>query len=917
MTTSGDAALTDSLRHLVDNPTLLTPLRLWRALGPDEREDVARAFMAENPVNRGNLARLVADARNFRLSTVERWPDAKIADAMKHVPVSTAKYAASLLEMVPRTPAGHAMGHRLAGLLRLSDPDAVLDPDAAGVSEEAVRKAADALLDEFGARETFVCFLAVVLLRVPLAEPLQRWMQEQTSAEPAPEEAPDVAPAPAEEPPTDHVRADEVDETGRERTFTTLDRVLIQAAVDAKHGNEGALSEDEVDDMVDDYVHLSGRRYRSHFHAGFRDALFGRPPADTLPATSRSHERWYWAGAVQGWARLELWPRIVGAYDQHELVQSLGDGYPASIAAVGDLVRAFREEGRLDDLAAFVQTRALTAFSSPDLFRSLLDAATDLLRQGEAARALPIFELLERASRSTKRDGPFSDDQLILAAKRRRAHCLRQLNQHDTARRILTNLLKRGPAPPIRAMLHADLGLMSGGFSGLDDVRLPQRLASLERAKAQLEAGRDHFARAVDDNVRYASHGHFCLGVLALCNRDYAVATTHLEQAHAVIGTGSGHYDEQLVARVVLYLGIARVVGLAEEDLSRGARLVADGLNAGSSLPPYLVKEVMEALDLGPKDDLRNVAQLVKQNGDELAFDALAASPAVEHCTWLAPALYERAQRPMRKKAEAVVDLHAALRGYRGAAAGDPGASEHAFKVLDMLEGYAMQGIGADRFMEMLSRDDYDCPPLQIEDARVAHARCLEAQGKNYDAAAVLDPIFHQLAADRRVFDAGGVLQKIKDLGMPADHYEHMERRLEELTVPSDDAEAEESPDDAARAVSVLVVGGDERQAKWQDRVQVAVKRADVLVTVHFVRSGWSANWQQQIEQVQGLLQKCDAAVVMRFMRTHFGRKVREECGAADVPWRFCWGAGVTAQVRAVEEAARAARSMASGADQR
>lgn len=916
MTTSGDAPLSDSLRQLAGNPALLTPLRLWRALGPDERAAVAEAFMAEHPVNRSNLAGLVAEARNFRAATVGRWPDAKIAEAMKHVPVSTAKYAASLLEVVPRTPARRTLVHRFAGLLGLPEPNAVLGPDAAGVSEDAVRQAADALLDEFGARETFVYFLVVALFRAPVAEALQRWMREQTRAAPAAEQASEAAPAPAEEPSTAHVLADEADEPGRERTFTTLDRVLIQAAVDAKHGNEGALSEDEVDDMVDDYVHLNGRRHRSHFHAGFRDALFGRPSADTLPATSRNRERWYWAGAVRGWARLELWPRIVGAYDERELVRSLGDGHPASIAAVGDLVRALRAEDRLDDLAAFVQTRALTAFPSPDLFKSLLDAATDLLRQGEAARALPIFEILERASRSTERSGPFSDDQLILAAKRRRAHCLRQLNQHDKARRILTSLLKRGPAPPIRAMLHADLGLMKGGFRGLDDVCLPQRPGSLERAKAQLEAGRDHFERAVDDNVRYASHGHFCLGVLALCNREDAAAATHLEQAHAVIGTGSGHYDEQLVARVVLYLGIARILRLAEEDLSRGARLVAEGLNAGSSLPPYLIKDVMEALDLGARDDLRNVAQLVKQNGDEAAFDALAESPAVEHCTWLAPALCERAQRPMRRKAEAVADLHAALRGYRGAAAGEPGASEHAFKVLDMLEGYAMQGVGADRFMEMLSQDDYDCPPLQIEDARVAHARCLEAQGKSPDAAAVLDPIFHQLATDRRMFDAGGVLQKIKELGLPAEHYEHMERRLAELTVPSD-GEGEDRPGDEARVVSVLVVGGDERQAKWQDRVQTSVKRADASVTVHFVRSGWSANWKKQIEQVQGLLQKCDAVVVMRFMRTHFGKKVREECGAAGVLWRFCWGSGVAAQVRAVEEAARAARSAASGADQR
>lgn len=909
---AGAPALTDSLRDLADNPSLLTPLRLWRALGPGEREAVAKAFMAEAPANRSNLAWLVADARNFRPATVKKWTDTKIAEAMRHVPVSTAKYAASLLKVVPRTPARRTLVHRFAGLLGLPDPDAVFDQDAtAAVSPDVARKAANALLGEFGASETFVYFMALVLLRAPVAGHLQRWMREQTKAKPAPEEEPEVTPPmPEEEPPAVQIRADEPDEPGRERTFTTLDRVLIRTAVDAKHGIEGALSEDEVDDMVDDYVSMNGRRHRSHFHAGFRDALFERPAADTLPTKNRSGERWYWAGAIQGWARLDMWTRIVEAHDQREAVQSLGDGFPASIAAVGDLVRALRAEGRVDDLAEFVRTRALTAFPSPDLFKSLLNAATDLLRQGEAARALSIFERLERASRSTERGGLFADDQLILAAKRRRAHCLRQLDQHDKARRILANLLKRGPAAPIRAMLHADLGLMKGGFRDLADVRLPQRAESVERVGEQLEAGRNHFAHAVEDDVRYASHGHFCLGVLALCKKDYPAAATHLEQAHAVIGTGTGHYAEQLVARVVLYMGIATVLRLSEEDLSRGARSVADGLNAGSSLPPYLVKEVMEALDLGPKDDLRRVAQLVKQSEDEPSFDALAASPAVEHCKWLAPALYARARRPMRRKADVVADLHAALRGYRGAAAGDQGSFEDAFEVLDMLEGYAMQGVGADRFMKMLSQDDYDCPPLEIEDARVAHARCLEAQGKNHDAAAVLSTMFHQLAADRRVFDASGALQKIQELEPSASYWEHMQRRLAELTVHSDDdGEGEVRAGDEARAVSVLVVGGDERQAKWEDRVQEAVGRADAQVTVHFVRSGWSANWQKPIERVRNLLHKCDAAVVMRFMRTHFGKKVREECGAADVIWRFCWGPGVTAQVRAVEEAARAARS--------
>ena len=949
MTPSGSHALPDSLRRLANNPALLTPLRLWRSLGAGERAALAETFMAEKPVNRNSLVKLVAAARNFRPSTVAKWPDAKVADAMRHVPVPNATQATALLEVLPRVPERRTMVHRFAGLLGLPDPQAVFDREAvAAVSQETIRQAADKLLDEFGARDTFVYLLALALRKVPIARALQGWMQEQTKTEPAeeadeaasaPEAALATAPAPTEDTPASEVDADadsdtdvatdaaDADEPGRERTFTTLDRVLVQAAVDAKYGIEGALSEDEVDDMVDDYVHLSGRRHRSHFHAGFRDALFGRPLADTPSAKSRGGERWYWAGAVQGWARLEKWPRIVAAYDGRELVRSLGDGFPASIAAVGDVVRALRAEDRLDDLATFVQTRALTASASPDLFESLSDAATDLLRQGEAARALPIFELLERAARSRERGGSFADDQLILAAKRRRAHCLRQLDQHDKARRILTNLLRRGPDAPIRAMLHADLGLMKGGFRGLDDVRLPRRLESLDRLSTQLEAGRDHFVRAVEDNVRYASHGHYCLVVLALCtaaaagssgragrHREYAAAATHLEQAHAVIGAGAGHYGDKLVARIVLYLGIATVLRLSEEDLSRGARRIAEGLRASASLPPYMVKEVMEALDLGAKDDLRRVAQLVRQNGDESAFDALAESSAVEHCQWLAPALHDRARRPGRKKADVAADLYAALRGYRGAAVHGPDPFERAFEALDTLEGFAMQGIGADRFMKMLSRDDYDCPPLRVEDARIAHARCLEAQGKSEDAATVLAPMFHQLATNRDLFEADGVLTKIKELGVSRSFYGHMEDRLSSLSEPSVGDEGGPAGDDAPRAVTVLVVGGDEGHAKREEQVRRQVAQEDAAIAVRFVRSGWSANWQTPIEKTRGLLQECDAVVVMRFMRTHFGKRVREECGAAGVPWRFCWGGGVTAQVRAVEEAARVARSAVSRA---
>lgn len=990
---SSPPVLPTRLRRLVETPSLLTPLRLWRSLNADERAAVARAFLADDSANRTRLVGLVAAARNFRPATVAKWPDDKVADAMKYAPVANARHATLLLWVLPQVPDRRVVASRFAGLLGLADPEDVFDHEAGNVSREMARQAADKLLDEFGARATFVYLLAMAQRKVPTARALQEWMRDKVSGKPTPEDdlsaepaaessvrrkplAAEASPAPEErdalrdpaaprrETDTDpaaeltdaaaaapglaadaakpddlaadaaklddltdaaakldaddadeedELAAEAADEPGREHTFTTLDRLLVQAAVDAKHGIEGALSEDEVDDAVDDYVHLSGRRQRSHFHAGFRDALFGRLPANA-PLSNQRRAQWYWAGAVRGWARLELWPRIVAAYDDEELVRSLGNGYAASIAAVGDLVRALREEDRVDELATFVQTRALTAVPSPELFDSLLDAATDLLRQGEAARALAILDLLEKVSRSTGSGGHVAYDQLILDAKRRRAHCLRQLDQHDKASRILLNLLKRGPDASIRAMLHADLGMIKGGFRDLDDVRLPQRTESLERVRQQLAAGRRHFAKAVENDVRYASHGHFCLGVLALCEAEYGPATTHLDQAHAVIGADDGHYGEELRARIALYSGVATVLRLREEDLSRGARRIVQGLEGGAAFPPYWVRDVMTGLELGPKTALPEVARLVEEKSDEDAFDALAASPAVDHCGWLAPKLHKRAGRRGRKKSEVVEDLYAALRGYRGACRRGQDTSESAFEALDMLEGFAMQGIKTARFMEMLSRDDYDCPPLDVDDARAAHARCLEAQGETEQAAGVLGPMFQRLTTERDFVEAAGVLQKIRELGAP---HEHLERRLSALSEPTADGEGTQAqPDhDGERPVTVLVVGGDERHAKGEERVRQEVAREDPAVEVRFVRSGWSPNWQAHMSQVRSRLEECDATVVMRFMRTQFGRRVRDECGKASLPWRFCWGAGPTAQARAVLEAARAARSAAPRGD--
>lgn len=907
---SGDrkSEASNDLRRLMAGPARCSALQIWRRLEDDERAEVAQAFMdapapEKGKSNRSMVVDVVAAARNFRPATVQKWGDAKIAAAMSRGRLGDARRAADLIRHLPDVPRRQPMAQRFTGLLGLATPNDIVDASAE-LDEDAVRRAASALQDEYGQREAAVYFLALAVRDGPAAEGLRTWMREQA------QEAPAHAEDEAQEAPADAEAAP--DELGREQEFTTLDRVLMQTVVDAKHGVEGSLAEDEVDDMVEDYIHLNGKRHRSHFHAGFRDALFER--SVDAPAQDRRRARWYWAGAVQGWSRSESWERIVRAYDEHELVQGLGDSSAAALAAARTVVRALREQGRVDELAKFVKPAGLAASPNTELFRSLLDAATGLLRERDAARAIHIFRLLDRVAGKQENDA-FSDGRLDV--QRRLAHCHRELGQPDRARRILKDFLRQEITPASRAMATADLGLLEGGFRSLDDVRLPLGQERLEGVKQALAFGRDHFESSVENDVRYASHGHYCLGVLALCKEQYGQARKHLEEAHTSIVGGTGHYDAKLRACIVLYLGIATILAVLESsqsdhsasemDLQPGARRIEKGLKEGSAFPPYLVEDAMIALDCGSKADLSRIAELVlekAEKGDERILDALAASePAIQHCKPLAQALLRRACREGRPKTDAAADLRKALRGFRHA-----DSTDEALKVLDRLEGYAFDGIDRDEFMDLMKGEgnNYDCPPFEPDEARHAHARCLADAGQVEAAAIVLGEMFHGMVSRQRKFDAEGVLDRIKELGDPASNYADLHKRLPKIAPAS---VREEKPRyDAQRGVKVLVVGGDaERQSKYDDRVLKEVRRESEAIQIEFIRSGWGADWRRHLERAVRLLRTYDAVVLMRFMRTHFGKKLREECGKANRPWRFCWSGGAEAQARAVIEAAREA----------
>ncbi len=899
------------LLSLIRAPKKLSALRLWKALESDEQVAVLKRHI-RNQRKRTRLVEIVAGERNFREVTVRRWDDTKIVEWARPLRLPNA-LARDLLYELHLTRRREMLAHFLNALEIPNDDGIPKRDDETGefaqldVEEPDVHQAAENLVSEHGLRRVVVYFLTLDILGTPFTDHLWSWMQqslEQVSTA--------VLEEPVAEPDDEELYEPDVDggsDPGRHRSFTTLDRLLIEAIVDSKQEVVGSLSADEVDDAVDELVNLNGRRQHSYFHLGFRDILFSGTPRQEIPATNRMRARWYWAGAILGWSRSNSWAEVVSAYDDHAEVRSLGDGTDfATEEAARQVVHALWHGGRSDEVAGFVRVPGIVR--SAALFREMLDVGTALLRRGEVGQARPIFDRLMDAVRAWEREGQAPASQRFLVVRRRYAHCLQRALEHDQARRQLGILLDLDSNPNHLAMVRADLGLLAGRFNSLEEVCLPQDRAELADVVERLREGRDDFRKSVRIDVPYAAHGHYCLGVLAMGENvlkpketNYPDVADHLLRAHSRFAGQPKVYGPSLVARTSLYLGIAQAASVdSAGTLSHAAHVMVQGLKNRAAPPPYLVELAVEGLALGAgAEELTNLARELLSTGDDAALTALSRSAvAVEQCEEVRDGLRHRAEQ-LGKNEAAADDLRTCLAGYLKA-----GRIDEAQDVLDQLETLAALGIGSPEFEELLSEKRFQ-PAWEPEEALIAYARCLENKGDLVDALHLLQPLIHQFAGEGKLDDAEGLLNRISSYGLSEDHYADVAGRVGALSQQSlgDDPDASAVGDDErAKRVKILFVGGDERQAKAGTAVRNQLRQRAPHVEVTFIHPGWSGNWSRHLDKVRRELPKHDAVVVMRFIRTELGKQIRKRC---DKPWRSCWASGSQGMTDSIVAAAQAA----------
>lgn len=882
--------LTLSFRDLLIHPAKLSIPRLWAAVPVRDREIALRFLLAESKHALAGTRICVAEARHFRRQTVDRWPVEKLAAVAAKIRLEPPELQSMAMvslhlntrsSMLARFLDHLGIAHE-NGLVEEAD---LLTPFA---STDRVALAAADLLHNFPADHVVLYLMFLLTVNFDKYEPVALWLHEQASL--IGEGRPSAADTTAE-----------IDQRGKlDRSptevsgFTTLDRRLILAAVDNAAGIEGAPTEDELDDMVNELLQLNGRRHQTYFHAGYCDIILRRAIQQELPADNEQRRGWYWAGVICGLARENRQAEIVEHYDEERGVKILGRGAPVPADAAAALVfDALVKAGRHSEATAF-----LTPFAVGQSFPlrvQLLQAATALIREDRAAVARQMLELLWSEYEAAFTRGDDVATRFYLDLRRRSALCYRQLGEQSQARKLLESLSEEDD-PIARANALTDLGLLAAGFRKLGELRIPSDQDEKASFVAALKTGEPRFIEAIGVPGHIPAHASFALGVLRLAQADAKGAVSLLENALVYFGTQSEVYSiDGTLPLCQLYLGLAQCLSLEDDPakIPRASELIRSGLSGGALIPRNLVSETLDSLSLIRTEFALPTAEYILQSAGDQALDAVLQSAAPLNSPAIADALFRRVFSESRTLHERIADAYRALPLLLS-----QNHVQEAADTLDFLEEAAIEGVGSSEFITLLGDPKRISPAWSLEEIFWARVRLLEANADYITASAELSQRFHKVLsrADTLAIDeASDCVDRILSYGPPAANAaEELTPRL--TAAQASNARHDQAPDAPTRDVCVLVVGGNERQRRVAQSIVEEMETHRVHVS--FIHSGFAGDQSDNVEEFKRRLPRADGVVLMHLMRTNFGRTVRRLCGST--PWRGCGGTGKGAIIRSI-----------------
>lgn len=689
------------------------------------------------------------------------------------------------------------------------------------------------------------------------------------------------------------------DEVLDEVLYEPLDALLIRTTVATLTGEEGAPPPGALRSIIDTVLHLNTARARSYFHAGYLGAL--RPDlALDLAEEGLNDERRTWLvfGRLSGLVR-------TGDLDG---LRAVAQEHPGTVGRIvcdprmgwtvtGPVVRSLL--GTADDRAATLL--ALRVHAVPDgppvpdwpaLVLAVHERARSLLAEDRPEAARELWQALAddpaQRWRNVSAVGPWAQP---LDVDRRLVSCLRREGRFTDA----ADLLERIPVPaagPARAALLTERALVAMRVPHISALR--PGAASAEAEVARIGTVRDQLEEAVrldPDEWR----ARWCLGILALAEGDHEAAATHL----AVVAERTEH--DEVSRRTGLHLEArfqwarARLATLSPGDDQPAGRAVLEVVEAGYRPRPGHARDVVDALAAhGSRLTDGVLAALVAALPDPHALVDVVAENAG---TGTAEAL--DAARTLAGDRRLEPDIRARLLAEVACRSLDDDIVADALEALDGIVGDSMDPDLDRLWIDVLAhhrvREVIGVPAVDLD-----LVEALARAGRTAEAWERLQILFHRAASGEWDLDPVDLLGHLEDLGASAEQLRSLRDRL-----PAGEPGAVTGIPD--RGVTVVFVGGNETQAAYRPAVDAHVAdRYGGRVRVRWHLTGWTANWGEQAARIEADLVSADVLVVMTFVRTMLGRRLRRSAGERGVPWRACTGHGRDSIMRAIDRAVAA-----------
>ena len=690
--------------------------------------------------------------------------------------------------------------------------------------------------------------------------------------------------------------------------LTALDATLIKTIVASHGGADGALPEDQLEDVIEEFITMGSARKQSFYHRGFFQVLFDHPLKFSCDGDNAERRAWFLSGVVDGFLRRGKPEEIAALLKSHtqgfeEACSEQARTGPMLLPKLYNLLLEKQEFHFLRSLLGY-QFPRLRPRQQLHIAFDIQETASQMLRNDQTAEAESVLREIGRHAHSLE---PKVVEKLQVGWRafdtrnaRKIAQCLQMKGDFKGAEKILINLLSQ-PDWPTKGRVCCDIGLIHGKFRSIKQTFPAKEMQSAGSLCRALKEGRGFYQRAVEEDSDDSANARFCLALaMILEKQDPQAAVDHLRSAYSAILREEKVYHQAGVLQWTKFLlGLSLLESADESSLHYATELLEQSKMDPIAFPTWLWERAMAASGLfsGATITAEIAIHLLKKVG-AAAHPAILKSGVVHadpkmRATYI-PILSEL-KLTTKDKWKHMEDFLDVCNREKNA--------EEVEAILDQMECIAQSDPKLrPNFLDILQDSEKFSLVWTPQDVTYSIIDLHERTGNLPQAISFLCNLFYEVRADSdergKKVELRNILEWLTSLKADPKTIADLQDLAFGEDASSEVLEVVETP------VTLLYIGGNEIQRQYEQAIRADMAKEHPAWSLEFYYPGWTSNWNVHLDNVRPKIWSSDAVVLSHLVRTQFGRHVRKTCDES-IPWFPCTGRGKDSLKRSIKEAGR------------